>query len=211
MTVLIVGRTGSGKDYLANKLCETYDLKILKSYTTRPKRTENEDTHIFINILDSIMYERDKVAKTIINGYEYFATKQQVEECDVYLIDPNGIDVLLENMSDSEFVIIYASALDSMRLDKAVSRISTDNVYEIVDVVNKRNLSENAQFALFEQTVLNNLKMDISTKLLYTDTLPENYSNVKRVYLYPNSYNEDYCNQWIDLFYGTEGDNNVML
>lgn len=210
MTILIVGRTGSGKDYLANQLCNTFNLVQLKSFTTRPKRTDDEDTHIFITESESKNYE-DRVAETVINGYEYFATRHQVYTSDIYLIDPNGIKTLLQNMPDSEFVIIYASALDSMRLDKAVNRVSTDNVCEIVDVVNKRNLSENAQFALFEQTVLNNLKMDISTKLLYTDTLPENYSNVKRVYLYPNSYNEDYCNQWIDLFYDTEGDNNAML
>ena len=45
--LLVLGRTASGKDSLVNKLCERTNLKSVTSYTTRPRRTNEGDTHIF--------------------------------------------------------------------------------------------------------------------------------------------------------------------
>ena len=47
--ILIMGRTGSGKDYLAKQLAKQ-GLSILPSYSTREPRHPGENTHIFINI-----------------------------------------------------------------------------------------------------------------------------------------------------------------
>ena len=43
--VLIAGRTGAGKDTLVKELINR-EFRGVKSYTTRPKRTPDEDTHI---------------------------------------------------------------------------------------------------------------------------------------------------------------------
>lgn len=198
MIYLIVGRTGSGKDYLANKLCDTFKLVQLKSYTTRPKRTENEDTHIFINSEESKLYT-DRVAETIINGYEYFATRQQVNKSDIYLIDPNGIKVLLSNMPETQFSIIYVTTLDYIRKQSAINRVgfTTTNI----DIINSRNESEDEQFSLFEKSYLNGLQLDTDTKLIYKDNPITDYSNVERLFLYSNGYNAEYCSNWCNLFY----------
>ena len=45
----IMGRTASGKDTLANKLCERTGLRQVISYTTRARRVNEGDTHIFIS------------------------------------------------------------------------------------------------------------------------------------------------------------------
>ena len=87
MKILIIGRSGSGKSTLANYLTEKYGLKQLESYATRPMRVKNEKGHRFITPEEAKNFT-DRVAETVINGYEYFATRQQVDECDVYVIDP---------------------------------------------------------------------------------------------------------------------------
>ena len=46
--ILLIGESGSGKTTLANQLNKQYGLKILNSYTTRPKRYEDESGHVFI-------------------------------------------------------------------------------------------------------------------------------------------------------------------
>ena len=48
----VLGRTASGKDTLVADICAKHNLKQLISYTTRPKRSENENTHIFALLLD---------------------------------------------------------------------------------------------------------------------------------------------------------------
>ena len=49
MKVLICGRTGTGKDTLQSILVNNYGWKCVKSYSTRAKRFEGEDSHIFIS------------------------------------------------------------------------------------------------------------------------------------------------------------------
>lgn len=122
--VLIVGKSGSGKDTLVREVInpnlklpyskygvhgvtlygvndndrleaiET-DLSQVISYTNRPRREGENDTHIFTN---DLMPDPSKlVAWTTYHGYNYWATKEQLKENDMYIIDPAGVDYLLEN------------------------------------------------------------------------------------------------------------------
>lgn len=150
--ILIAGRSGSGKDLYAREL-EKLGLKGVKSYTTRPKRYETEDTHIFIDEEQS-SYVHDKVATTVINGYEYFATRRQVDESDYYIIDPHGITELTANCPDVEFFIVYIYAERGTRLERAVSR---GNAEKETAVFKNRDKSEQLQFSLFESDIY---KMD---------------------------------------------------
>ena len=43
----VLGRTSCGKDTLVNKLCDRTGLTAITSYTSRPRRTNEGDTHIF--------------------------------------------------------------------------------------------------------------------------------------------------------------------
>ena len=152
MKFLIAGRTGSGKDTLANKLKEK-GLTTVKSYTTRPKRSDTEDTHIFISQekADAIPAD-EKVARTVIGNYEYFATKQQVMDADTYVIDPDGIQMLLEKMPDETFCIIYCKAKDDeLRRKAALNR--TENPEKEASILAQRETAEDARFTAFEQSL----------------------------------------------------------
>ena len=151
MIYLIVGRTSSGKDYLARKLAEKGLIQV-KSYATRPKRSADEDTHTFISPEEAVSYT-DRIAETKIGNYEYFATKQQVDESDVYIIDPLGLDMLTKLMPEETFHVIYVMADDMDRRTHAIAR--AENKIEAEKIFDKRNADEDGQFTAFEDKLSN--------------------------------------------------------
>lgn len=160
--LLIVGRTCTGKDTLAHEL-EKAGYVAVKSYTTRPRRYDGEDTHIFITAKEAASIV-DKVATTTINGYEYFATRKQLEQCGLYIIDPNGLYELIRNCPDVEFLVVHVTADFNTSLEKAVIRSSNQHEAEIFK---KRYASENTQFAAFEECIAGNDHISDNCHVLY--------------------------------------------
>lgn len=144
---LIAGRSAVGKSSLAREACKRLGLKMVKSYTTRPMRP-NEDSetsdHIFITPEEVEQFRQDIVAYTRINGYAYFVTSDILSQSDVYVIDPNGIDSLIRNVGESyRFVQIYISTPYKIALERAIKR--GDKNFE------ERRISENSQFEQYEK------------------------------------------------------------
>ena len=46
--VIIIGRSGAGKTSVANAMRDAYGWTQIESYTTRPRRSEDETGHHFI-------------------------------------------------------------------------------------------------------------------------------------------------------------------
>ena len=137
----IMGETASGKDTLTKKLCEDTGMKAIVSYTTRPRRTNEDDTHIFV---DDSVYEQMKdnlAAYTEINGFRYWTTIDQIWDNDIYIIDPNGLETL-ENLGleDIDICSIYINVPLEVRLERALYR--GDSVEDFFS----RNKSEMRQF-----------------------------------------------------------------
>lgn len=137
----IMGETASGKDTLTKKLCEDAGMKAIVSYTTRPRRTNEGDTHIFV---DDSVYEQMKdnlAAYTEINGFRYWTTIEQIYDNDIYIIDPNGLETL-ENLGleDIDLCSIYINVPIDIRLERALYR--GDSLEDFFS----RNKSEMRQF-----------------------------------------------------------------
>ncbi len=105
--ILIVGPSGSGKTAIAQELCKKYGWKEIQSYTERPRRYPDESGHIFITPaeFDAIPTE-EYVAYTEYNSYRYCATQQQVEECDVYVVDSAGVEYFWQNYKGSKVPLV---------------------------------------------------------------------------------------------------------
>ena len=110
---LIVGQSGSGKDYLSWYVSEELDLKILPSYTTRPKRTgEIEGVHH--KYIDTVgfteLFASEKlVAYTHFRDNYYGATLDQIYENDLYIIDVRGIISLMDYIDANNIIDIDVS------------------------------------------------------------------------------------------------------
>ena len=152
---IIVGRSGSGKDYLTNYICSEFGFKQLLSYSTRPKRFDNENTHIFItgHEADEIVNSQTVIAYTEIGQYVYFGTYEQFIESDVYIVDKNGIDYLKNNFTEQlikeniQIVVIYVYAPETLRLERALKRNAD------ISTIKARFYAENNQFDLLEKCI----------------------------------------------------------
>ena len=102
---LIVAPSGAGKTAVCNRLSEKYGLQQVWSYTTRPPRYDGEIGHTFIT--ESEMPDKEEMcAYTFYNGNHYFATHQQVDEADLYVIDPAGVQYFMQHYKGRRIPLI---------------------------------------------------------------------------------------------------------
>ena len=98
------------------------DKKILQSYTTRPKRTPNETGHTFVsdeefNNLENIC------AYGEFGGYKYCATKEQVDNSDIYVIDAQGIEYFKKYYHGKRKpIVVYISISPIKRFIRLIKR-----------------------------------------------------------------------------------------
>lgn len=150
LVFLFIGRTASGKSSLARYMCETLGLKQVKSFTTRPPR-KGEITgygdHYFVSDeeFDEITKEA-LVAYTEINGYRYGVTFGQLQQSDIYVIDPDGVKYLKEHCGDEfEFIEIYFSSPFELAKDRFIKRGGSEEEFY------SRYNSEDEQFTKYEE------------------------------------------------------------
>lgn len=146
VVILVVGKTGSGKSSLIKKLCERTGLKALCSYTTRPKRSEADNDHIFVDIETYIKTkENGEIAiDGEIAGNYYYSTIEQLYSSDLYTINPEALDRLLAlNLPNIRFVTVYISCPDKIREERAMSRGDDKHKYRV------RDFSERQEFRKF--------------------------------------------------------------
>lgn len=137
---LFVGPSASGKTTMANELEKRTRIlkdgdyiadKQVRSYTTRAPRYTNEDGHIFISKQEFDKLE-NIIAYTEYNGYHYCATKDQLDEATIYVVDVDGVDTLLSKYTTERPIHIwYFDAPVPRRIDRMVSRGDSDT--EIVN------------------------------------------------------------------------------
>lgn len=166
----LIGKTACGKDTLATMLCERVGLKQIISYTTRPRRTNEGDTHIFISDAEYDELEQsDQIAAfTKIGEYRYCCTVSQLYENDIYVIDPAGMQHLRElNLPNLRFVTIYINVPDEIRRERALKKRGDDRL-----VLMRRENAERNQF----REMLRNAEFDYAVNNL---DAPKAYSVIR--------------------------------
>ena len=163
----VIGRSASGKDTLVNMLCERTGLKQVISYTTRERRVNEGETHIFISDEEYKNLEASGqiAAFTQIGQHKYCCTINQLYENDVYVIDPIGMKHLRElNLPNLRFVTVFINVPDSVREERALNKRGDDKMKWRV-----RNRNESEQF----RQMLRDADFDYSVQNL---NLPRAYS-----------------------------------
>lgn len=133
---LIIGCSGSGKTAITEKLEELYHLKSIQSYTTRPPRYDGETGHTFVSN-EEFDELTDYVAYTEFAGYRYCATSEQVENNDLYVIDPKGVKFFMKSYTGKKTPkIIYINSDLNVRYERMVKR-AEENGDDFITAVDK--------------------------------------------------------------------------
>lgn len=166
--ICVVGESCSGKDTIVKEASKylmygrntNIRLKPIVSYATRPIR-ENETNgveHWFIteNEAKEITGNNKLLAYTYIKdpnvperGYEYFTTLDQLADCNLYIIDPRGIDSLVKYVHNGEIdiCIIFIDCPKFIRDMRAKKRKDKYEAYKA------RCANERHQFKKFRRVL----------------------------------------------------------
>ena len=148
---LFVGRTATGKSSIAEAVSNKMGLRVVKSYTTRPPRESElfgRSDHYFVSDeeFDEIGSVYGFSAETIINGYRYATTFEEINNSDIYVIDPNGVDALFNSCRTwFDFVVIYFRIPYTMAEKRYIKRGGTKQKFK------ERYDKESEQFEAFEK------------------------------------------------------------
>lgn len=155
----IMGRTASGKDRLATKLCEMMGVTQVISYTTRKRRNNEGDTHNFVTDADyEQMRANNQIAAfTEIAGNKYWSTINQLYEDSVYIIDPVGVQTLRElNLPNLRIVTVFINVPDDIREYRALNIRNDDkNTFRVRNHSEKRQFEDMLRNADFDYAIQN--------------------------------------------------------
>lgn len=153
--ILVIGRSGSGKDTLVRYAQEYFKAASIPSYTDRPMRPSEtqgvEHTFVSREEFDELMKRDDIFAYTQIGetGYRYCTTLELLfsikSKTLFYIIDPKGYWYCKSKYHDYfNMKAIYVSAREDFRQARANLRNGEEEAWK------KRNEDENSQFDDFE-------------------------------------------------------------
>lgn len=159
---LIVGASGSGKDTIVNTMCSELNLKKVKSYTTREPRDEDDyENHLF-STREEYKCDREQggiVAETIFHSNYYWATKEQIDNSDFYIIDPRGVKrlkniypMLTPSQLQRDVIVVYVKTHFWERLQRMFHRArhSGQSISQAIWTTLKRFWNDLDEFTGFE-------------------------------------------------------------
>lgn len=124
----IVGESASGKTTLAEFMESEYGIQQIQSYTTRPKRSDDEVGHTFITKEEFAKFDRSEmISHTLYGGDEYCCLKKDVKAENTYVISEDGLEYLLANFPEYDVKTIRCYCSEAERIKRAgAERVARD-------------------------------------------------------------------------------------
>ena len=121
--IIIMGRSGTGKTSVANALHDAYGWIQIESYTTRPRRSKDETGHHFITETEfDRIQECDRFAYMEYCGYRYCTKREQLDQADLYVVTPDGYEMIKETYRDRPFFVIVLDASEAVLRERMRKR-----------------------------------------------------------------------------------------
>lgn len=165
--IVIVGKSGSGKDHLLRGLIKK-ELRYQPKITTRPKR-KLERQGIEYNFLSNENFNQMLESKEIkvyqnfiINGNDWYysISNQNFEDNQLFIMTPHEISTLSKEDRKRCFVV-YLDIDESVRRSR-ITRRNDDN-----DSINRRIEADEVDFKYFNDYDLKITDPDFETDMIY--------------------------------------------
>lgn len=128
--IVIVGKGGSGKDYLRKNL-EMMGYQYCTSHTTRPPREGEVNGVDYFFISDSEaegLIQGDSFYEYVtFNGWIYGTSKDEFYSSQLFIMTPSGLSKLLPQ-DRSESFVVYLDIEEDIRRTRLMQRNDADNV-----------------------------------------------------------------------------------
>lgn len=151
MLTVIIGRTASGKTTFAEELAKL-NMKYEVSYSTKEPRNEKDTSHHFVSEQEFDELE-DKILETSYNGKKYAYTKSQLNQAECIVLDPKGVNELLNLMPNLEIFIVNIIADKEKRKKNFLKRESKKSKEEVLALFQKRDEEESFIFNEIENQI----------------------------------------------------------
>lgn len=173
--LLLVGPSGSGKSTVASMLELRNGWRQLRSYTTRPRRSMAEDGHIFITEEDFRVL-KDLMAYTEYNGYRYGATRQQIDNSGIYVVDLPGVESLVRNYTGGKQLVAVCLPVDEQ---EARERMKTRGDAE--EAIRERIEADRAAFDGMEGKLTSLLGIDHTYIIAKTSSPADTVAQIEKI------------------------------
>ena len=135
--IVLVGPSGSGKSTLELWVCKQYGLNRVVSLTTRPPRQGEQDGVHYRFVTEEEFSRLDnegKLAETAeYSGHLYGTLKDDIGDKKVIVVEPNGLEQLVEAVGRDKLIIFYIKVPERERIIRMLRRgDSVNNVIQRV-------------------------------------------------------------------------------
>lgn len=135
--VILIGKSGSGKDTILKEVLKHKDFNPVVSMTTRPPREGEIDgkDYIFVDsdTFTKYLLEDKLIEATIFNNWAYGTPYSSLsfEKTNIAVLNPEGVRILKED-NKLNVTVIYINASDKTRLIRQLQREENPNIQEIL-------------------------------------------------------------------------------
>lgn len=134
--IALVGASATGKSTVERILQEQYGLNRCVSMTTRPKRDYEQDgvDYYFVTTQDFEDLRKDGLLaeETCFNSWLYGLTVAEVEDGGVVVIEPKGLQQIIESVGRENVFVVYLTYPDKERLIRSLVDRNDNDVDEVI-------------------------------------------------------------------------------
>ena len=136
--IVLVGKGGSGKDYIREYLSTNRGMTFAKSCTSRPRREgETDEYYCFLSeeeFKEKIQNE-EFLQYVTFNGHYYGTLKETFKESNLFIMNPDGVANLSET-DRKQCIVFLVDASESTLVGRMTNREQRVDLGKIIDRIN---------------------------------------------------------------------------
>ena len=136
--IVLVGKGGSGKDYIRQYLSDNRGMTFAKSCTSRPRRDgETDEYYYFLSKeeFEKKIQNEEFLQYVSFNGHYYGTLKETFKCSNLFIMNPQGIENLSKE-DRQQCIVLLVNADESTLVSRMSNREKKVDLAVVVDRIN---------------------------------------------------------------------------